>query len=423
MTDPVPTRKMSRAAIVAATAVKIGTNELGNAARNLISPAKQGRDSVDAMNAKAVFSTLSRLRGTALKIGQILGMESGLLPQAYQKELQKSFSQVPPLSRVIVSKALQQAYGTAPLPFVDFDECAFAAASLGQVHRARLPGGTPVAVKIQYPGMDATIKNDIELARSLFSALPNYKAVLNVLDEAQQRLEEELDYINEAHNAQYFEENLKLDGVKIVSSMPALSRSSVLVSEFVEGQHLHEWLQSDPAQHKRDRVGQNLYDFFMASLRQVGQLHADPNPGNFLFQKDGSIAVIDFGCCQPVSPEFVDNIARIQLSYLEGDASEVFCAYRDLGIRFEEENEDFFQQVLKPFGDWLVLPLRNERFNFRNNPDYFQTGIDVGQTLAAELRKLAHLPDSFPFFTRTHHGILQILADLKAEVRMCHWWV
>ncbi|OQW98129.1 MAG: hypothetical protein BWK73_53255 [Thiothrix lacustris] len=202
MQDTIPAGKWQRAGIVGSTALKVGLREVQHKVkRPFLSAQRQqeAKQEVDDHNASLLFDTLTQLRGTALKAAQMLSMEVELLPERYRRELEKSFHQVPPLNRVLVRKALHEQFGKPPEHlFATFDTTAFAAASLGQVHAATLPDGTPVAVKIQYPGIHVAMDNDMKLLRQLARGLPNPEIALQSLLEIQARLREEVDYLHES---------------------------------------------------------------------------------------------------------------------------------------------------------------------------------------------------------------------------------
>ena len=290
--------------------MKVGMGELGHKVkRPFLSSENKKKDkaSVDDKNAKILFQALTQLRGTALKVAQMLGMEQDLLPDAYRKELEKSFHQVPPLNRVLVRKVMMQELKQSPdALFAQFEAEAFAAASLGQVHKATTDDHQKVAVKVQYPSIDVTIKSDITMMRGIARGMPNTKLILQSLDEIEARLVEEVDYNIEAKNTQWFQQNITLEGISVPTVFPQLSSKRVLTTAFVDGLHLDAWLATNPSQTQRNQCAQLLYDFFIHSSQDLQRLHSDPNPGNYIFHEDGSITVIDFGCVRKMSDKFTN---------------------------------------------------------------------------------------------------------------------
>ena len=300
MKAPVPETRLARAGIAGATALKMGVSQLRHKAKRPFM-SEQERETektiLDDKNAQLLFTALTQLRGTALKLAQMLGMELDILPDRYRKELEKSFHKVPPLNRVLVRKVIQEEFAKTPEAlFKQFDSTAFAAASLGQVHAALLPDGTEVAVKIQYPGIHVALESDMNLMGKVAIGMPNSTIVKQSIDEVHARLKEEVNYRLEAQSTHWFRENLDVEGVMVPRIYNDWCSERVLTIEFCQGKHLDDWLLDDPSQAMRDKVGQRLYDLFIHSVLKLRRMHADPNPGNYLFQEDGGIALIDFGC-------------------------------------------------------------------------------------------------------------------------------
>ncbi|HFC91986.1 MAG TPA: AarF/ABC1/UbiB kinase family protein, partial [Leucothrix mucor] len=234
MNSRVPEGKLARTSVAGLAVMKVGIGELGHKVkRPFLSSENKKKDkaSVDDKNAKILFQALTQLRGTALKVAQMLGMEQDLLPDAYRKELEKSFHQVPPLNRVLVRKVMMQELKQSPdALFAQFEAEAFAAASLGQVHKAITDDYQKVAVKVQYPGIDVTIKSDLTMMRGIARGMPNTKLILQSLDEIEARLVEEVDYNIEAKNTQWFQQNITLKGISVPTVFPQLSSKRVLTT-------------------------------------------------------------------------------------------------------------------------------------------------------------------------------------------------
>lgn len=426
MDNGLPEGKWARAGIVGSTALKVGLREVQHKVkRPFMSVERQQEDkqTLDDKNAQLIFNALTQLRGTALKAAQMLSMEVEILPERYRKELEKSFHQVPPLNRVLVRKSIQEQLGQPPeYVFANFNDVAFAAASLGQVHHASLPDGTAVAVKIQYPGIHVAMDNDMKLMRKLAPSLPNPQMVLQSLEEVHARLLEEVNYAHEAQATQWFAEYLKLAGVHIPKVYPEFSGVRVLTTELMAGQHLEAWLATNPSQEVRNRAAQNLYDMMVRSTCQLQRLHADPNPGNYLFQADGSVSLIDFGCTKQFSPEFSHILPQLLQAFLDDDVESALAAYRVLGMDHRPNSERWYEDVLQPFAQWVSLPMRQESFDFSHHHDYTSRAREVIQRLSQNttLNKIAN---DFIFFDRTVYGLCKIFERMGAQVRVRHHWI
>lgn len=426
MDNALPEGKWARAGIVGSTALKVGLREVQHKVkRPFMSVERQQEDkqTLDDKNAQLIFNALTQLRGTALKAAQMLSMEVEILPERYRKELEKSFHQVPPLNRVLVRKAVQEQLGQPPeYLFASFNDQAFAAASLGQVHHATLPDGTAVAVKIQYPGIHVAMDNDMKLMRKLAPNLPNPQMVLQSLEEIHARLLEEVDYEYEAASTHWFAEHLKLEGVHIPKVYPEFSGARMLTTELMAGQHLEAWLSTNPSQAVRNRAAQNLYDMMAISVRQLQRLHADPNPGNYLFHADGTVSLIDFGCTKQFAPEFIHILPELLKAFLNDDEQSILAAYRVLGMDHQPNASEWYQTTLRPFAQWVALPLQEDSFDFSKNRDYTSSAREVIQRLSQNttLNKIAN---DFIFFDRTVYGLCKLFERMGAQVKARHHWL
>lgn len=426
MSRSVPEGRLARAGVAGATAVRLGLNHLGHHIKRpfLAEGSKQeARDTLDERNARLLFDALSQLRGTALKAAQMLCMEVDLLPPAWRRELEKSCYRVPPLNRVLVRKVLLDEFGQPPEAlFARFDADAFAAASLGQVHAATLHDGSRVAVKIQYPGIAATIDSDMGLLRRIALGLPNSRLVQLALDDIHARLREEVDYRIEADNQRWFRERLPPELATVPPLHPERCSTRVLTICHASGLHLDDWLRTGPDQAARHRAAQGLYDLFIDSLLRLRRLHADPNPGNYLFAPDGALTLLDFGCVKDISPTFSAVLPRILRGYLDDDPAALFAAYRAIGMEHGGDSERLYTEVLRPFGRWLVEPLAADRFDFAAHADYTARGMAMLHRLN-HIRDLNRVADEFMYFDRTFYGLCKLFEHLGAEVRMRHHWI
>ncbi|MEJ2691551.1 MAG: AarF/ABC1/UbiB kinase family protein [Candidatus Thiodiazotropha sp.] len=422
----VPEGALKRARIAGATAVRLGIGQLGHRAKRPFL-SSEGRETseqaLEEKQARLLFDTLAQLRGTALKVAQMLCMEMELLPESFRLELEKACHRVPPLNRVLVRKALVEEFGRPPEAlFAAFDDQAFAAASLGQVHAATTQDGRRVAVKIQYPGIHVAIDSDIALMRQVVRAMPNQRLALQSLDEIHARLREEVDYRQEAANTSWFRRRLDETMPRIPQVITEFSGARVLTTSFVDGLHLDDWLATAPDQATRDRAAQALYDHFIHSARSLSCIHADPNPGNTLFSANGEISLIDFGCVKRISSGFIDLLPEVLNAYRADDVTALFRAYAQLGMDFGTQSTRVYEEVLRPFGRWLVEPLQEEYYDFKEHADYTARGMGVIHGLQ-RLKDLHHLADDFIFFDRTIYGLCKLFERMGARVRFRHHWL
>jgi predicted unusual protein kinase regulating ubiquinone biosynthesis (AarF/ABC1/UbiB family) len=280
---------------------------LGYQAQNLLlgeeaQPQRRARFQQQA--SRRVREELGALKGPAMKLGQVLSMQTEMLPEEALRELAELQMQAPGMHASLARAQFKSALGKYPEEvFREFDPEPFAAASLGQVHRAVTFKGERVAVKIQYPAIRSAIENDFKLLKS--ATLPTQltgHVPSALVDEIQRGVLEETDYLREADNLECFRQGLSgLSYLTIPRVYRELSTDRVLTMSYVEGQPLSEWLKRKPSRVLRDLVGARLVEMYETQLQRLKALHADQHPGNYLFQPDGSIGLIDFGCVKHLS--------------------------------------------------------------------------------------------------------------------------
>lgn len=252
---------------------------------------------------------LGALKGPVMKLGQMLSMQTDFLPDEALAELASLQMQAPPMHPTLARAQFKSALGKYPEDlFCEFDDEPFAAASLGQVHRAVTKNGEKVAVKIQYPAIRSAIDNDLKLLRS--AALPTRvtgHVPSALLDEIARGLLEETDYLREADNLDYFRKGLgSLPYVTVPRVHRDLTTDRVLTMSFVEGVSFSEWLKRNPSRAMRDLLGVRLCEAYETQLQRLRVLHADQHPGNYLFQPDGRFGLVDFGCVKRVNIDVVE---------------------------------------------------------------------------------------------------------------------
>jgi predicted unusual protein kinase regulating ubiquinone biosynthesis (AarF/ABC1/UbiB family) len=263
--------------------------------------------------ARKVRDELLSLRGPAMKLGQTLSLQTGILPEETLNELATLQMQAPGMHPSLVRVQVKTALGKPPEEiFETFSPEPFAAASLGQVHAATIRGGKRVAVKIQYPGIRETIENDFKWFRAISKpAQASGHIPKEAIDEMEQQIIAETDYEQEADNIDFFRKKLsKLSFVEVPSVFREYSSDKVLTMSFVRGGHLGQFLASRPSQKVRNQLGTNLFDLYYFQLLKLGAFHADPHWGNYLFNDDCTIGLVDFGCAKKLS--------ATSLRYLKG---------------------------------------------------------------------------------------------------------
>ncbi len=426
--DPPRTSRLARGTITGLAAARIGMAQLGHRVRT---PSAQAQADHEAALGRILFGALGQLRGSALKVSQLLSMHPGLLPDGVGRELARAQHQAPPLNRALVGRVFRQAFGQEPETLFDhFEPTAFAAASLGQVHRAQLAGHGTVAVKVQYPGIAATITSDMQLMRTALRALahtnmplPTDAVLDSVMAEIEATLLREVDYLQEAEQLQWFAQHAAQPGVVMAQPILSHTRAQVLTQQFLPGLHLQAWLSTQPAQAQRDQAGQHLWDWFMHCLFGLGRVHADPHPGNFLFAPDGTVGVLDFGCTRSLSNAFRVQVAHAWSALLRPPTDPqrdtlVLQAYQALGLVKPNLTVRAYTAELAPalaeMQDWQIEPFTQPVFDFGTKEP---PPITAGRHQRVLGEHLVQVPSEMPAFERMWMGLMHLLTQLGARVR------
>src|SRR5438876_1992813 len=256
--------------------------------------------------ARRMADEMQALRGPAMKLGQMLSLQTGVLPDEILAELATLQMEAPGMHPSLVRVQIKGSLGREPEEiFKQFTAEPFAAASLGQVHHAVTRGGQRVAVKIQYPGIRRAIENDFRLFRTFSKpAQASGHISKSAIDEIERQIIAETDYQREADNIDFFAERLApLSFIKVAHVFRDYSSDKVLTMSLMTGRHLEDFLAQRPSQKVRDQLGANLFELFYFQVLKIEALHADPHWGNYLFNDDASISLVDFGCVKYLSPE------------------------------------------------------------------------------------------------------------------------
>jgi predicted unusual protein kinase regulating ubiquinone biosynthesis (AarF/ABC1/UbiB family) len=417
MTD-FPSSKYERGKIFAKTGLKVGKNYASHYLKTLTGRASVKAD-VDKKTAEDVFGEFTNLRGTALKIAQTFSIDQGFLPEEFTEVMTQAQYSVPPINRSLVRSIIRRELGKYPEQIFDnFNTEALAAASIGQVHKARLQNGQPVAIKIQYPGVRDTISSDIALAGSIFKRLAkNGDQFDDYIAEIESTLMKETHYIEEGKSINRFHERFASNGIVTPKWIPELSTERVLTMTFIEGDHLKEFLKSDPSQEERNHFGQLLWDFFHQQIRDRSEIHADTHPGNFIFTPDKKLGVVDYGCVKSFPEEFFINYLKLLPVHLQRDEKEIIRLYKKLDVLKtdpeDSKSEKTIYEFCKNYGYTFALPYIEDEFNFGDS-EYKR--IMAGYTKNAPITNGPRGSKHFIFTTRVHLGLYHFLMKLKAVV-------
>ncbi len=329
----------------------------------------------------AMLRTMGYLRGAATKLGQTLANFPGIVPDQIVTTLERLHFEAPPMHFALLREHVRDELGRAPEEaFATFDTRAFAAASLGQVHRATLKSGEDSAVKIQYPGIGRSIRSDFRNLSALLVPLRlgrGWEPIKNQLEEVRRVIDQETDYQREAEwqrrARSLFHED---DPILVPRVYDELSTRRVLTMEYLEGLDFHAFLAGDPSQDLRDRFGGLIYQA-LSRLHYAGRLlYADPHPGNFLFRADGRLGFLDFGCVRPYTDPDWECCRLCDLAVRRRGDDVVRALRATLGLAEGDEiAPDLLAQNVE-FGRWMWRPYWHDGpFDF-SDPGYLREGVD-----------------------------------------------
>ena len=365
---------------------------------------------------------LSHLRGAALKLGQMLSMDTGLvLPD----ELTSILSRMRDDARHMPPKQLQAVLNTEWGPgwygrFARFDVRAFAAASIGQVHRAVLPGGTDLAIKVQYPGVRASIDSDVDNMAALMrlpGLLPRGIDMSPLLIEAKRQLHAEADYLAEAQHLARFSALLAGSDMFVLPDMHTdLCTPQVLAMTYVDGVSLESL--TDAPQAMRDRVATALIDLVLREVFVFGAMQTDPNLANYRYDtKTARIVLLDFGAVQPIAPDLAADFRTLARAALDGKVDATRTAMLQIGY-FGADTAPHHQDLIQAMFATAMGPLRQDTpFDFGSS-DLLARLRDMGLAIGND-RELAHVPPAATLFLhRKIGGMYLMAAKLRARVAL-----
>ncbi|WP_339684819.1 AarF/UbiB family protein [uncultured Nonlabens sp.] len=422
--DKIPTSKIGRTTELVKTGAKIGANYIKYYSKKAVNR-EMDRSSLDEDNATDIYDGLKNLKGSALKVAQMLSMDKSLLPGAYVEKFSLAQFSVPPLSAPLVRKTFKKYQGAYPEEIYDtFSKDSVNAASIGQVHRAT-KDGKELAIKIQYPGVAESIGSDLAMVKPIAIKMFNLKGEdsKRYFSEVEDKLTEETDYELEVKQSIAITEACAhIPNLKFPKYYPALSNKRIITMDWMTGKHLSEFAKTDFTPETGNKLGQTLWDFYMFQMHGIKAVHADPHPGNFLISKEEELIAIDFGCIKDIVDEFYqpyfelavpENINNpeifkeklFQLEILRKDDSDREVAYFST----------LFHEMLSLF----TKPFKEKTFDFAD-PFFWDEISSLSEKYSndKELRKMNGNRGSkhFLYINRTFFGLYNLLHDLKAKV-------
>ena len=365
---------------------------------------------------------LAHLRGAALKLGQMLSMDTGLvLPGELTAILGRLREDAQPMPPKQLQMVLNAEWGEGWYKrFARFDVRPFAAASIGQVHRAILPDGTDLAIKVQYPGVRASIDSDVDNVATLLRVpglLPRGMDLAPLMAEAKRQLHGEADYLAEAQHLARFGDVLARSDIFV---LPALHRdlctAQVLAMTYEPSDPLESLVQASQA--VRDRVAAALIDLVLRELFVFGAMQTDPNLANYRYDPlTGRVVLLDFGAVQPIAPELAADFRALLKVALDGGADQTRAAMLRIGY-FGANTAPHHQDLIQAMFTAAMEPIRDATpFDF-GRADLLERLRDMGLAIGND-RELAHVPPPATLFLhRKIGGMYLMAAKLRAHVAL-----
>ncbi len=421
----IPTSKVQRAARFLKTGGAIGANYVKHYTRKAFNADVSEKD-LHELNAKELLSALGELKGSALKVAQMLSMDQSVLPTEYVDQLMRAQHKAPALSYPLIGKTFKSDLGKTPEALFDtFDKQAVNAASIGQVHRATLKG-KKLAVKIQYPGVAESVTSDLKMVKSLVLPFVKMKEedVEEFYREIESKLLEETDYPNELKQSQEITKACaKVDDLVFPKFYPELSGRKVLTMDWLEGLHLDEYLATNPSQRERNHFGQIIWNFYDYQTHVLKVIHADPHPGNFLFMANGKLGILDFGCVKRIPQETYRPLAAMFDRKILDHPGKIIELMRTLNVIQPNDTKEEFKFYSELFNMGLRLlgrPVHQDEFDFGDKEyikEIFREGMRLKEMKEVRKSKTMRGTPHGIYINRTYFGVYMLLHKLGAKVK------
>ncbi|GGA77413.1 ABC transporter [Flavobacterium palustre] len=420
--DYIPTSKIERATKLVQTGAKVGVNYLKYYGEKIVN-SDLSRDKLNENNAEDIYDGLKSLKGSALKVAQMLSMDKNFLPQAYVEKFSLSQFSVPPLSAPLVLKTFKNNFGKTPYEIFDeFNPNSVNAASIGQVHLA-VKNGKKLAVKIQYPGVSNSISSDLALVKPIAIRMFNLqgKDSDKYFKEVEDKLIEETNYLLELKQSQEVVNACKkIDNLVFPEYYPEYSSEKIITMDWMTGVHLSEFKNSD--NEIANKIGQALWDFYMYQIHILKKVHADPHPGNFLIDDKNQLVALDFGCMKQIPNDFyIPYFELINKEVIDNKKLFREKLFELEILRTDDSKEEiaYFTQMFYDLLSLFTKPFQTDTFDFSDEV-FFENIAQLGERFSKDtnLKKMNGNRGSkhFIYMNRTFFGLYNLMFDLKAKI-------
>lgn len=399
---------------------RVGFSVLGSQAVGLLrdGPTAQLKKAENMVrNAARIADTLGEMKGAAMKVGQMLSLHEGLLPPEVSAVLSVLQKEAPSVSFEVMERELRRELENFDALFESLEPEAFAAASIGQVHRGVLKDGREVAVKIQYPDADRMVKADLKNLKNLLGNLVGLFTDIDfepIWEEVKERLFEELDYIKEADNiGRMAAMHADTPEILVPDVVQEATTRRVLTMEFLDGIPPGDAVSDRYSGELRDQWGVTLFEFTLRGLLEHRFLHADPNFANFAFREDGRVVVYDYGCMKEITADIASGYSRLLDAVIhrrKGAIPGILC---DMGV-FKEGGAQLPRAMIDPYLDLVQDIVRaSPPYTFGEDDSIYESLYELGMSNWQDATDI-RFPRDAVFIDRTLAGLFGNLSKLRA---------
>lgn len=368
-----------------------------------------------------LLRTMGYMRGSVMKVGQMLATYPDVAPEHFVDVLGKLYFEAPPMHFSLLREQVRNELGDDPESvFAEFDTRAFAAASLGQVHRARLKTGEPVAVKIQYPNIARTIRDDYRNFSTLVAPMRltgDWENLKKQWEDVRAMIELETDYVQEADSLETARAAFRHgEDIVVPRVYRELSTKRVLTMDYIDGRHAKAYLATNPPQAQRDRLAHLIFQSAIRLYYASRMIYADPHPGNYLFMPDGRLGVIDFGCCHTFTDEEWDYVSEVECVCGEDRHGPAFKSIMVRSVELEDASRvspEHLEKV-REWCEWVWEPTDHVGLFDFSNRDYLKRGVDLFCELVR--RRFWRSKPVNTWLTRNFVGVRSMAYRLGARV-------